>query len=205
MKIFNNVQIPRVVQSFMIAAPLLMSNNIIRAQQVSDGKDVFIKSQEICAAIEGKDPMEFSPEVEVANDIIFPAVVVDLSEKRLYHYDYDGYLKDVYPVAIGKSSTPTKTGLRMINNIEKYPYSAAPKTTKRAKNPRDYGTHLLNLSIVDTETGRLTGNNGQYIHGTNNPNSIGKSASKGCIRVYNHVIDTLAKNLSKKQYVLIRE
>ncbi len=204
MKIFNNVQIPRVIKSMAISAPLLLTAQAINAQQTNQEKDVFIKSQEICASIEGNDSTEFSPELKVGKDVIYPSIVVDLSEKRLYHYDYDGYLKDVYPIAAGKPSTPTKPGLKVITDIENYPYKNA-YGTKRKKNPNDYGNHVLRLKNVDKKTGCIIGEDGQYIHGTFNRKSIGKSVSKGCVRVYNEVIDTLSYQLDKGLFVLIKE
>ena len=33
------------------------------------------------------------------------------------------------------------------------------------------------------------------IHGTNNPASIGKAVSKGCIRMYNHDVEELARTV----------
>lgn len=202
----QNIQLPKIIKSLAIATPLLLASPAIRAQQIeTNQQDVFIKTvapkdKKIIA-----DSLFMSPELIVGGKEIYPAIVVDLSEGQLYHYDYDTYLKEIYPIASGKTTTPTKTGLRIINNIEKYPYKNAPKSTKRYNNPDDYGTHLLNLSIVDPKTGDIIGNNGQFIHGTNKPNSIGQKASKGCIRVQNEVIDKLASSLEAGQYVLIKE
>lgn len=204
MKIFNCVQIPKVARNIAFATPLLFASTIVNAQQNSLQQDVFEKSEEFmmnCVA----DSMLVSPEVQMGKDIIYPAVVVDLSEGRLYHYDLGGNLQEVFPIASGKKSTPTQPGLKIINGIEKYPYSTAPKATKRYKNPNDYGTHLLNLSDVDPKTGEIIGSNGQFVHGTFKRDSIGTKASKGCVRVYNEVIDYLATELEKGQYILIRE
>ena len=204
MKIINNIHIPKVVKAMAVATPLLLMSPALKAQQYGLQTDVFEKTN-YTTTFDAPDSMQFSPEVKVANDIIYPALVVDLSENKLYHYNYEGYLYDVYPVASGKESTPTKPALKIITGIEEYPYKKAPKSTKRYKNPNDYGTHLLNLSEVDPITGKIIGSNGQFIHGTFKPNSIGKKASKGCIRVHNDVIDMLAEYLEKGQYVLIKE
>lgn len=68
-----------------------------------------------------------------------------------------------YSVAVGKPSTPTPRGTFKIVN--------------RAVNPGGpFGVRWLGLSAP-------YGNYG--IHGTNNPSSIGKSISNGCIRMYN--------------------
>ena len=203
MKILN-IQAPRIVKNLLVATPLLLASTVLKAQNLSAGQDVFVKSPELVQ--EGIEPsMMLSPEIKVANDTIYPALVVDLSENKLYHYDLDGYLDDVYPIASGKASTPTKPALKVINAIEEYPYRSAHRATKRYKNPNDYGTHLLNLSIVDVNTGEIVGNDGQYIHGTFRPETIGKKVSKGCVRVHNDVVDMLAENLKPGQYVLIRE
>lgn len=207
MKIFNNVHLPRVMKNFAIAAPLMFAATTMNAYNQthqSYTSDVFVKSEEVSTdSID--ESMYISPEVQVGEEIIYPAVVVDLSEGRLYYYDYGADLEEVYPIASGKASTPTIPGLKIITGIEEYPYKTAPKSTKRYKNPNDYGTHLLHLSDVDMNTGKIVGSNGQFIHGTFKRDSIGKKASNGCVRVQNEVIDFLATRLEEGQYVLIRE
>lgn len=66
-----------------------------------------------------------------------------------------------YPIAIGKPSTPTPKGNFKIIN--------------KALNPGGpFGARWLGLN-----------KKGYGIHGTNNPSSIGKAISNGCIRTYN--------------------
>lgn len=75
-----------------------------------------------------------------------------------------------YIVATGKPSTPTPKGtFRIIN---------------RAINPGGpFGARWLGLNAP----------NGDYgIHGTNNPSSIGKSVSNGCIRMFNDQVIELS-------------
>lgn len=68
-----------------------------------------------------------------------------------------------YRVAVGKPSSPTPKGTFKIIN--------------RAINPGGpFGVRWLGLSAPYGDYG---------IHGTNNPLSIGKSVSNGCIRMYN--------------------
>lgn len=75
----------------------------------------------------------------------------------------NGIINKVYPVAVGKPSTPTPKGTFQIVN--------------KAMNPGGpFGARWLGLNAP----------NGHYgIHGTNNPSSIGKDISNGCIRMYN--------------------
>lgn len=79
-----------------------------------------------------------------------------------------------YPVAVGKPSTPTPKGTFKIIN--------------KAINPGGpFGARWLGLNAP----------NGDYgIHGTNNPNSIGKDVSNGCIRMYNNDVIELNKLVS---------
>ncbi|WP_234122004.1 L,D-transpeptidase [Clostridium hydrogenum] len=75
-----------------------------------------------------------------------------------------------YTVATGKPSTPTPKGTFKIIN--------------RAINPGGpFGARWLGLNAP----------NGDYgIHGTNNPSSIGKSVSNGCIRMFNDQVIELS-------------
>ncbi|EJO5349158.1 L,D-transpeptidase [Clostridium botulinum] len=76
-----------------------------------------------------------------------------------------------YKVAVGKPSTPTPKGTFKIIN--------------RAINPGGaFGARWLGLNVPYGHYG---------IHGTNNPSSIGKSISNGCIRMFNNQVIELSK------------
>lgn len=75
----------------------------------------------------------------------------------------NGVLYKSYPVAVGKSSTPTPIGNFKIKNKASHP--GGP-----------FGARWMGLSATSGSYG---------IHGTNNPGSIGKNISNGCIRMYN--------------------
>ncbi|MGI6412934.1 MAG: L,D-transpeptidase family protein [Syntrophomonadaceae bacterium] len=88
-------------------------------------------------------------------------IVVDLVSRKLTYYS-DTYQK-TFKVAIGKSSTPSPIGNWII--------------TQKAINPGGpFGARWMRLSVPW---------GGYGIHGTNNPKSIGKAISHGCIRMYN--------------------
>ncbi len=90
------------------------------------------------------------------------------SARRLNYYAGDQKIK-TYPVAVGKHSTPTPLGIfKVINKI--------------VKPGGILGTRWMGLDIPG-------GNYG--IHGTNNPSSIGKFISNGCIRMYNSDVEEL--------------
>lgn len=86
----------------------------------------------------------------------------------------DNAIYKTYKVAVGKSSTPTPKGTFKIIN--------------RSINPGGpFGARWLGLNAP----------NGDYgIHGTNNPSSIGKSVSNGCIRMFNNQVIELSNLVS---------
>ena len=200
----SKIQIPQFVKTLAVVTPLVMASSFSKAQTVEQDSDIFVKSNKISLTDIPASRLESQP-IKVGEERIYPAVLVDLSEGILYHYDLECYLIDAYPIASGKKSTPTKPGLRKISHIEQYPYDKAPKSTKRYKNPDDYGPYVVCLQNIDMKTGEVIGSDGQFIHGTNQPNSIGKKVSKGCVRLHNKDVEELVDNLYKNQYVLVQE
>jgi len=98
-------------------------------------------------------------------------IVVSLEDRKLALVE-DGQVKKVYPVAVGKPSTPSPVGTFTIERRAANPaYHHNGKTVAPGPgNP--VGTRWMGLSIP-----------GYGIHGTNEPKSIGKAASHGCIRM----------------------
>ena len=98
-------------------------------------------------------------------------IVVSLEDHKLALVE-DGQVKKVYPVAVGKPSTPSPAGTFTIaRRVTNPTYSHNGKVVPPGPgNP--VGTRWMGLSI-----------HGYGIHGTNEPKSIGKAASHGCIRM----------------------
>lgn len=194
------------IRKAMIVAPLMLMSSTTMPATSQPSKDMFeLTSSNPQRLIPVHKSNDISPAVKVGKEVIYPAVVVDKSENKLYFYDMGGVLDSVFEVGLGKATTPTDTGLRVITGIEDYPYSNAPAKTLRHKSPEEYGPKVICLATVDTETGEITGSNGEFIHGTNKPESIGKNQSKGCIRLNNDDVKKLADWLFVGQYVLINE
>lgn len=144
-----------------------------------------------------------SPSVEINGIEHIAKIVVDLSKNILYKYNDFGDAERAYLVASGKPSSPTDTGVRVVTHVETYPYRTAPYSTKRRRNPKAYGPKIICLDKVDPLTGERS-RTGEFIHGNNNPASIGKYASLGCIRMDNEVIKALAKEVKRGDIVLIK-
>jgi lipoprotein-anchoring transpeptidase ErfK/SrfK len=89
-------------------------------------------------------------------------IVINIRNHSLTLY-HDGKFYKAYPVAVGKASTPTPKGIFRIKN--------------KAVNPGGpFGARWMGLTAPGGSYG---------IHGTNNPASIGKNISNGCIRMHN--------------------
>jgi len=112
-------------------------------------------------------------------------IVVSLEDRKLALVE-DGKARKIYDVAVGKPSTPSPVGTFTIERRVANPtYHHDGKTVLPGPgNP--VGTRWMGLS-----------KHGYGIHGTNQPDSIGKAASHGCIR--------MAKNNLKEFYELVAE
>jgi lipoprotein-anchoring transpeptidase ErfK/SrfK len=98
-------------------------------------------------------------------------IVVSLEDRKLALVE-DGQVKKIYTVDVGKPSTPSPVGTFTIERRVANPtYHHDGKTVLPGPgNP--VGTRWMGLS-----------KHGYGIHGTNEPRSIGKAASHGCIRM----------------------
>jgi hypothetical protein len=106
-----------------------------------------------------------------AQDAVKRVIVVSLEDHKLALVE-DGQVKKVYTVAVGKPSTPSPVGTFTIERRVANPtYQHNGKIVPPGpRNP--VGTRWMGLS-----------KHGYGIHGTNEPTSIGKAASHGCIRM----------------------
>lgn len=83
----------------------------------------------------------------------------------------EGVLQKQYPIAVGRMLYETPIGDFII--INKAPNPGGP-----------YGTMWMSLSKQS-----------YGIHGTNDPSSIGKAVSRGCVRMYNEDVEELARTI----------
>ncbi|MCP8615823.1 L,D-transpeptidase family protein [Salirhabdus salicampi] len=95
------------------------------------------------------------------------SIYVSLAARTLT-LKHNNQVQKVYPVAVGSMLHQTPTGNFII--INKAPNPGGP-----------YGTMWMSLSKKH-----------YGIHGTNDPSSIGKYVSRGCIRMFNPDVEELA-------------
>ena len=97
--------------------------------------------------------------------------MVSLEDRKLALVE-DGQVKKVYTVAVGKPSTPSPVGTFTIERRVANPTYRHDGKTILPGPGNPVGTRWMGLS-----------KHGYGIHGTNEPKSIGKAASHGCIRM----------------------
>lgn len=111
-------------------------------------------------------------------------IVVSIPDRQLALLE-DGRLVKLYSVAVGAPESPSPSGEFQIAQRLENPgyYKPGVVVAPGAGNP--LGTRWMGLSVK-----------GFGIHGTNRPNSIGKNASHGCIRLRNRDIEDLFARVS---------
>lgn len=119
-------------------------------------------------------------------------LLISLPDRQLALIE-DGQVKKVYPVAVGKESTPSPAGsFRIAARVVDPTYYHEGKVI--APGPRNpLGDRWMGLD-----------RKGYGIHGTNAPQSIGKSASHGCIRMAKRDLEELFEMVKAGDAVEIR-
>jgi L,D-transpeptidase ErfK/SrfK len=123
------------------------------------------------------------PTMHLLPDAPYEAVVINLSEMRLYYYRDRDQPPLTYPIGIGRDGLRTPLGVTKIYSKRENP-TWTPTARMREEDPtlpavvqpgpdNPMGTHALYLGF---ETIR--------IHGTNKPYGIGRRVSSGCIRMF---------------------
>ncbi|MGA2182156.1 MAG: L,D-transpeptidase [Bryobacteraceae bacterium] len=106
-------------------------------------------------------------------------IVISIPDHKLVLLESERVIR-VYDVATGKPSTPSPAGEFHIVNRVQHPTWYGPGGVVRPGPSNPLGTRWMGLSA-----------HGYGIHGTNVPQSIGKSASHGCIRMRTRDVEEL--------------
>jgi L,D-transpeptidase catalytic domain len=118
-------------------------------------------------------------------------IVVSLEDRKLALLE-DGKVKKVYPVAVGKPTTPSPVGTFTIERRVINPTYSHDGRVVLAGPGNPVGTRWMGLSV-----------HGYGIHGTNEPRSIGKAASHGCIRMAKSDLEELYPQLQVGDTVVL--
>jgi lipoprotein-anchoring transpeptidase ErfK/SrfK len=119
-------------------------------------------------------------------------IVVSIPDRKLALIEDDEVVK-VYTVSVGKPSTPSPAGEFQITNRVVSPTYYHPGVVIPAGPENPLGTRWIGLS-----------KKGFGIHGTNEPRSIGRAASHGCIRMRRADVEDLFARVRPGDTVVIR-
>lgn len=113
-------------------------------------------------------------------------VVLRLGQRRVYVYSDEVELAS-YPVAVGRSSTPTPTGEFQIFEMIENPVWQSPWTGAIQDPGPDSALGVRWIGFAHMPNGVIG------FHGTPTVSSIGQAASNGCVRLRNeHVLELFA-------------
>jgi lipoprotein-anchoring transpeptidase ErfK/SrfK len=119
-------------------------------------------------------------------------IIVSLEDRKLALIE-DGQVMKIYPVAVGKTTTPSPSGSFNVVNRVTNPTYYHPGKVIPAGTTNPLGNRWIGLS-----------QKGYGIHGTNEPKSIGKAASHGCIRMAKKDLEELFEIVRPGDVVEIR-
>jgi lipoprotein-anchoring transpeptidase ErfK/SrfK len=133
-------------------------------------------------------------------------IIIDNSDRRLYHVISKGLAVE-YGVAIGKEGFGW-TGTEVVSAKAEWPTWNPPEEMRIREAKKG---HILPEKMeggINNPLGARAmylGSTQFRIHGTNQPNSIGKAASSGCFRMANEDVEHLYASVTIGTKVIIRD
>lgn len=146
-----------------------------------------------------EDGLSWSDQVVVPAQFVLPkyrkGIVINVAECRLYYFSNDGRTVYTYPVGLGRQGWRTPTTSTTIVRKASNPTWTVPSTI-RAYVYEQTGNKLPDVVPPGPENplgpyAMYLGTHGYLIHGTNQPWSIGKTSSAGCVRLFNQDVEEL--------------
>ncbi len=179
----------------IVAGDPLVENHVVRSgDTLAKIARRYRISEDLLAEINGVADKNFIREGRRYKVLRGPFhATVDKSEHLVHLYLQEMYVQ-AFKVALGANGS-TPTGLWKVANHQENPGWTDPRTGKRwhpddPENP--IGEFWIGLEGVE---GEAVGQFGYGIHGTNEPDSIGRNVSMGCVRLAPGDIDLVYKLL----------
>ena len=133
-------------------------------------------------------------EVEAANEAM-PFLIVNKEVNQLAFIS-NSKIQEIFPVGTGKSKELTPEGLFTVKIKAVNPYFR--KKNIPGGDPRNpLGTRWIGFDAINTD-GRIYG-----VHGTNQPNTVGKYISNGCVRLSNSDVERLYQQVPLGTKILV--
>jgi L,D-transpeptidase ErfK/SrfK len=189
----------------LIGSPITVSSE--SGQSISDIGDKYgVGLHEMLEANpQITNPNELSgEEVIIPTQFVLPkyrkGIVINIAECRLYYFTPDGKSVITYPVGLGRKGWRTPTTSTTVIRKTSNPVWTVPSSI-RAYVYEQTGNWLPDTIQPGPENplghyALYLGTNGYLIHGTNQPWSIGKLISAGCIRLYNQDVQELYSHVT---------
>jgi hypothetical protein len=165
------------VKTVLLAASLLSYGCVFQSDSENEGSQTTSTEQQTGAPMAHAEP-DLELEVNIA--------------QRQLHVYRGGRVVESHPVAVGSKEWPTPTGEWRISQVIFNPRWVPPKDESWAKDEeeKEPGAPDNPLGVV-----QLVYNPPNTIHGTNEPQSLGKAVSHGSIRVSNEAGVQLARQV----------
>jgi lipoprotein-anchoring transpeptidase ErfK/SrfK len=144
--------------------------------------------------------------VAFEEDVAVGTIIVDHSDRRLYHVISKG-MAMVYGVSVGREGFGW-TGVEVVSAKAEWPTWNPPKEMRIREAKKG---HILPERMeggIDNPLGARAmylGSSEYRIHGTNQPNSIGRAMSSGCIRMANEDVEHLYAHVKIGTKVIVRQ
>lgn len=138
-------------------------------------------------------------------------IIIEKNSRMLYFYN-NGKLNKRYPIATGKDPTFTPEGrFEIVQKAILIPNGQdSPSAASGNHNPQ-LGSRWMGLSVPPQADKRNSAPDPRApqgikygIHGTDDPSSIGRHISGGCIRMHNHHVEELYEEVDLGTVVEIR-
>lgn len=129
-------------------------------------------------------------------------IKVSKKDQRLYVLEQSKVIAS-FPVSTGLGAKDTPNGtFKLLTRVVEPPYSGSPHLGKRYYPPRHpnnpLGSRWMQINGWHYRTGAMLG-----IHGTDDPENIGKAVSGGCVRMHNQDVELLFERLRVGMKVVI--
>ncbi len=162
------------------------------------GEEIVAANVEPMALHDSRDSVKAAPKKQNRQEASVGTIVVEKASRDVRAYDKDGKLLRFYPATIGSTEKPAPSGTFEVRRVAYNPdYHYNPKFAwkgVKAKEPltiKPGPNNPVGLVWIDL-TAPSYG-----IHGTPEPNKIGKTESHGCIRLTNWDALDLARMVHK--------
>lgn len=150
-----------------------------------------------------EEQLSYGERVIVPAQYVLPkyrqGIVINVAECRLYYFTKDGRSVYTYPVGLGRDGWRTPTTSTTVVRKATNPTWTVPSTI-RAYLLEVTGNKLPHAVPPGPENplgpyAMYLGTRGYLIHGTNQPESIGKTDSAGCVRLFNEDVGELYEHV----------